>query len=630
MLEGLRAVQNTWIGKAVIAVGMGLIVVSFVIWGIGDIFRGIGTNQVAKVGNVEISTVAYRQAYQNELQNLQARLKRPITNEEAHAKGIDSQVLSRMISDAVLDDRVQTLGLALGDAQMAKAIIADPAFADPSGNFDRNRFNYLLRDQGYTEQSFVREQRHVYLRQELVQALVGGLVVPAAALDAVHRFGTETRSLDYVILPAAVVEPIPPPDETTLKTFYDAHKKGFDAPEYRKLVVLTLSPSLLAKPAEVSDADARKLYDQVKDARFNPPGRRLVQQIVFPNAQEAEAASAKIKAGTSFADLVKERKLDSKDVDLGSVTKEQIFDHAVADAAFSLPLGATSEPVKGSFGTVLVHVEAPAAQSFEDVKEQLKQEIATRRASDQINGLHDKIENARSSGQPLAEAAKAVGLEARTIDAVDAQGSGKDGKPIEGLADRDALVKAAFASDVGVDNDIVQGSDGSMTWFEVAAVDPAHSRPLDEVKPAVEAAWHKDEVAKRLTDKAADLVKSLESGKTIQEVAAANGNLPVKHSDDAKRGGAADLSSEAVAQVFDGPVGKVGSAPQGADARILFKVTGSTVPPLDPKAPQSAQLDDRYRAQLAEDILGTYLAHVGAAVGVKINQTAVRSAAGAT
>ena len=531
MLERLRAIQNTWIGKAILAVIMGLIVVSFAIWGIGDIFRGIGSNQVAQVGSIPISTAAYRQAYQTELQNLQQRARRPITNEEAHQFGLDSQVLSRMMSDAVLDDRAQSLGLAISDAQTAKAIRSDPAFAGPGGGFDRARFDAVLRDNGFNEQSFVREQRHVYLRQELAQAIAGGLTVPKASLDALHDYQTETRSLDMLELPASAVGAIPAPDDATLQGYFDAHAQSFNAPQYRKLVVLSLSPSGLAKPDEVSDADAQKLYDQVKDQRFGAPERRTVQQIVFPNEEEAAAASARIKAGAHFSDLLAERKLESKDVDLGTVTKDRLFDKAVADAAFALPQDGTSEPIKGDFGPVLVHVAAiePATvKPFDEVSSALKQEIATQRATTTMRDLHDKIEDARSSGKTLTEAAKTVGLETRTIDGVDASGLDKAGKPVEGLADRDAVLRAAFASDVGVDNDTVRGRDGSQTWFEVAAVEPAHPRTLAEVKTEVETAWRKEETAKRLADKAAELVKTLGGGQTLEQVAASSGQ-PADH-----------------------------------------------------------------------------------------------------
>lgn len=633
MLEGLRAVQNTWVGKAILTIIMGLIVVSFVVWGIGDIFRGIGSNEVARVGTVGISAVDYRQAYQTELQNLQQRARRSITNEEAHRFGLDGQVLSRMISDAVIDDRIQGLGLAISDTQMARAITGDPAFAGPGGTFDRARFAAVLREQGYSEQSFVREQRHVYLRQQVVQALVGDLAVPQAGIEALSRYQNETRAIDAVTLTPASIGPAPSPDEATVQGYFDAHKQDFDAPQYRKLIVLSLNPAGMAKPGEVADADARTLYEQVKDQRYGSPERRTLRQIVFPAEADAAAALAKIKAGASFADLAKERKLDAKDIDLGTVTKAEIFDKAVADAAFALPADATSEPVKGSFGAVLVHVdkiEPPALKPYAEVESALKQELALRTAQNAMRDLHDRIEDARTSGKSLGDAVKTVALETRTIEDVDAKGLDKAGKPVDGLADRDAVLRAAFSSDIGVDNDTVQSRDGSMTWFEVAAIDPARPKTLAEVRPEVEAAWTRQEIAKRLDDKAGELTKAVTGGQTMAQVAESLDLGPVKAIMDVRRGGGPGLPNAVVTRVFDVPVGGVGSAPSGSEDRLLFRVVSSTVPPLDTGSPQVTQIEDRYRTALSEDLLGAYLSKVGAEIGAKVNQEALRSASGAS
>jgi len=51
------------------------------------------------------------------------------------------------------------------------------------------------------------------------------------------------------------------------------------------------------------------------------------------------------------------------------------------------------------------------------------------------------------------------------IDSVDDAGHDKNGKNIDELAINLDLLKAAFASDVGVDNDTVATRDGGYVWF---------------------------------------------------------------------------------------------------------------------------------------------------------------------
>src|ERR1051325_10380287 len=79
MLRGIHKASSTWLGKAVMAAVMGVIAVSFAIWGIGDIFRGFGRSAVATIGGTEISIEEFRRFYNDRLQQLGRQVGRPIT-----------------------------------------------------------------------------------------------------------------------------------------------------------------------------------------------------------------------------------------------------------------------------------------------------------------------------------------------------------------------------------------------------------------------------------------------------------------------------------------------------------------------------------------------------------------------
>ena len=67
MLEGLRVASQNWIGRTIMGLVMGVIVISFAIWGIGDVFRGFSSQRLVKIGGGEVSVEAFRSSYQNEL-----------------------------------------------------------------------------------------------------------------------------------------------------------------------------------------------------------------------------------------------------------------------------------------------------------------------------------------------------------------------------------------------------------------------------------------------------------------------------------------------------------------------------------------------------------------------------------
>jgi peptidyl-prolyl cis-trans isomerase D len=629
MLEGMRAAHQSWIGRSLMAVLMGLIVVSFAIWGIGDIFRGFGAGRLARVGDVEISSEAYRTAYQNELQRLQRRARQAITNEQARAAGLDRQVLGRMVSEAALDQEARKLGLAMGDKDIARAIETDPSFRTPGGQFDRDRFNDAIREAGYTERSFVREQRNVYLRQEIIESLTAGVSAPAAFLEGVHRFQEESRTVETLLLPASGVGEIAAPAPDVLQKYFDDRKKNFHAPEYRKLAILAVTPATLAKADSVSDADARKLYEEVKAARYGSPETRHLQQIPFETPEAAADARAKIAAGTSFEDVAATRKLTPKDIDLGVLARSAVADPAVAAAAFALAEGEISQPIKGQFANSLVRVvkiNPGQFKPYEQFAADLKRELAARQTGPEVKRLHDLIEDKRAAGQTLAEAARAAGLEPRLIDAVDAAGRDKTGALIADIPDMAAVLKAAFASDIGADNDTVTTKDGGYVWFEVAGIEPSRDRALDEVKAQVEKAWRDEEIGRQLSARAAEIVKAAQAGGALADAAKTYGG-EVRVVSGVKRAGGGNLPMSVVAGVYNASVGGVGSA-AAPGGRVVFRVTGTQTPPADLSSAAMKSAATTARGAIAEDLLNTYLGKLQSDLGVSVNETALRQASG--
>src|SRR3954469_4412753 len=333
MLRGIRKASSNWLGKAIMSVVMGVLILSFAVWGIADIFKGFGQSTLAKIGKTEISTDQFRQIYTDKLQQLGRQFGRPLTMEQARAFGLDRQVLQQTIAEAALDEEARRMGLGQSEAETLRIIYADPNFKGLNGAFDPARFQATIRQFGFTEQRYLAEQRRVGLRRQIAGTISAGLEPPKVLIDALTRFQNEQRSIEYVKLDAAQAGTIDPPSPETLAAYFDDHKTQFRAPEYRKLSFVAINPEEIGKWTDVSDEDARKIFEQ-RRGQLGTPERREVSQIVFPNADEATAARGRISSGTSFEDLAKERGLNPADVDLGLVAKSGIIDPAVAEAAF--------------------------------------------------------------------------------------------------------------------------------------------------------------------------------------------------------------------------------------------------------------------------------------------------------
>ena len=611
MLRGLRKASSNWLGKAVMAAV------------VGDIFRGFGRSTVAKIGRTEVTVEQFRNLYNDRLQQYVRQLGRPISPGQARTMGLDRLVIGQIVSEMVLDERARALGLNLSAEEVAKHIMADPAFQGPSGQFDRLRFDQLIRNAGYTETRFVSEQRRQLLRRELAGTIASGMTAPKALVDAANRYQSEQRAIEYVLLTRAQAGEIPPPPPEVLAKYFEERKILFRAPEYRKLVVVSLIPSEQGRWIEISDADLKRAYEE-RRARYATPERRHILQIDFPNAETASAAAERIAKGASFTEVAKELGKSEKDIDLGTVAKSAVIDRAAADAAFALKEGEVSAPVQGRFGTVLVQVlkiEPEQVRPLEQVAGEIKQELATARAKTEIFDIYNKIEDARAEGKSLAEAAANLKLEARTFE-VDRSGRDPTGQPANS-PDAQRLLQMAFSTDVGVERDPLQFQDGYI-WFDVAGITPSRDRSLDDVKDQVETRWREQEIATRLNAKATAILDKVKAGVPLAEAAAAD-HLKIETLAGLKRGQASGpLAPAAVDVVFRTAKEAVGKAEAGEPGeQVVFRVTDIVVPNIDLASEDAKRIVEALNRGLSEDVLGEYIAKLESEIGVTINQSAL-------
>jgi peptidyl-prolyl cis-trans isomerase D len=632
MLRGIRNASSNWLGKSIMSVVMGVLIVSFAVWGIADIFKGFGQSTLATVGDTEISTEQFRQTYTDRLQQISRQFGRPLTSEQARQFGLDRQVLQQTIAEAALDENARRMGLGISNADLAKTIENDQNFAGINGKFDPQRFAEALRSAGFTEQRYVAEQRKVSLRRQIANTITAGVTPSKTQLEALERYQNEERTIEYVKLGAAQAGTIPEPTAEELSAFFDEHKAQFRAPEYRKVAVLSVTPEDLAKTLTVSDEDAKKMFEQRRDD-FARPERREVLQIAFPTMEEAKAAREKIAAGTSFEDIAKERKLTPSDIDLGLLTRAAVSDPAIAEAAFTMPINEVSQPIKGTLVNALVKVtkiEPGTTPSYESVASTIKSQLAKDRARDQMTDLRNKIEDERAGGANIAEAAKKLGLDAVTIEAVDRAGRGPDGEPVKGLPQGVDIVSAAFGSDVGVENDSLHRRDGGEVWFDVLGVTPSRERTLDEVKDKVVKAWKDDKIAAHLRSLAVNMTDALTKGATFADEATKAG-LTVDKTSPFKRTASVNGLPDQVVQAAFATAKDAAGQTQGATGSewIVFRVVDVSTPKVDLASDASKQLKEALTRAMGDEQIAAYIQHLENEIGVSINQSAFAVATGA-
>jgi peptidyl-prolyl cis-trans isomerase D len=625
MLDSLRSASRSWISKLL----LGVLVLSFGVWGIADVFRGGMTGNAAlTAGGSEVSATDYRFAYEQQVMRLSQQFRQRLTREQAKSIGVENQVLAQLAAGVVLDEGARNMQLGLSKDGIARLTAEDPAFQDASGNFNRAQFDAVLRQSGIRAQDYLENRAKVARRQQMVEAATDGIKMPDAMLKALALYQGESRSVDYITIPVEKSDAIPAPSDDALKAYFDAHKDEYKAPEYRKVTYVKLEPADIADPAAVTQEEINEYYEKNK-ARYGTIEQRTIEQISFADEAAANAAQEKIAAGTSFLDIGKEQGKTEDDLKLGTFEKSAIPDQTIADAAFALAENGVSPVVKGGFGPVILRVTKidPAhVKPLSEVEAEIRTTLANNIAASSISGIHDSYEQQRSDGASMADVAKGLSLKTVTVDAVDTEGNDPSGKPVE-LPNGQALLAAAFQADQGFDNDALTMGNVGYLWYQIDGVTPARDRTLDEVKDKVVAAWKGEEAVKRLNQRLEDLKKRLDGGATLDAIASELGLEKQTKRGVTRSTNDADIGSAAAAQIFRGPNGFTGTAAAPSDdAQILFKVTEVTEPASAGPDTIPEQQRNYLSTALSDDVLEQMVGELQKQYPVKINQTVINNA----
>ncbi len=623
MMDLLRRGAQTWVAKIFFV----LLVGSFGVWGISSSLLTSAPTAVVTVGDQSIGVREFRLAYERQLALVSQQLGTRLTTEQARAFGIDRQVYAQLAAGAALDELAADMRLGLSEARLAQTIAEEPAFRAPNGQFDRNTFSNVLANAGLTEADYIESQSKVAVRSQIVDAVANGFEAPAVLKDALSEYQNQIRDVDYILLSSGNIDPVSPPSESQLQTWFDANKGNYRAPEYRAFTYLKLEPEDIIDTAAVAEQDVVADYERNK-SRYTTPASRTIDQLRFDNRAAADAAAERLASGSiTFDELVAEEGKSATDVRLGNFMKSTFPDAQIVDGAFAIDAeGGTSPALDGSFGAVILRaseIKAENTKTYDEVKDEIRHELALTLATDEILNVHDAYEDARAGGATLEEAAKQLRLTPETVAASDAQGLDMDGNKVANLPDEDNLLAKVFDTEIGVEAlPINIGRDGYL-WFEVNDVTPDRDRTLDEVRDQVMEDWMAEATANALETKAQALLDDIKGGKSFEEVASEAG-LTVNTKSSLMRSGSEDavFGRQAIAAAFGGGDGYAANAPSADDTAQLVMVVTSigTNMAADPLSADAGQAE-RLANSAGDDILDQVVSELQSTFGVQINTT---------
>jgi len=628
MLDGLRKSSKSWVAKALLL----LLLASFAVWGVsGSMLSGGTSNAVLTAGETKVSMVDYRLAYDRQMVILSRQLGERLTRDQARQFGIEQAVLGQMVAGAVLDEQSRVMNLGLSKDRLATLVADDPTFQGVNGQFSRDTFRQVLRQIGMSEDDYIRNRQDVAIRQQIVEAVSDGIDVPQVMLEAFAKHTGEKRDVQYFIVGEGAIEPVSAPADDVLQAYFEANKAAYRAPEYREINFVRLTPDAILDEASVPEDEVRADYEARLD-RYSTPETRGIEQLVFSDQAAADAAHERILAGQSFEDAVADAGKTMSDVQIGTMSKADLPDSAIADAAFSISkAGDVSGVIDGTFGPVIIRVteiNPESVKPFEEVSADIRRELAMVTANDTLLDIHDAYEDARAAGNTMQEAATAQKLTMQTIEAVDADGNATSGDAVTSVPEQRELIAAAFEAEEGVENSPLNAADSGFLWYEVAGITPERDRTFDEVRERVTADWIAEETDKRIAEKAKTLADRMGNGETLTQVAEAEG-FTVETKYGLQRGGNdGDFGAGGITEIFDGgPEHKGTVASPSGNGYIVYAVSAVTQP-VGGVETLGANVRDTIKQSISDDLLDQLVAKLQTIYPVRVNQSAVERALG--
>ncbi|MBM3561259.1 MAG: hypothetical protein FJX53_15575, partial [Alphaproteobacteria bacterium] len=491
MLINMRKTAGSWVVKGLLL----LLVVSFAVWGVGDILRTPVSTAVAVIGEREISQVAFNDAYRRAFQRLQRQLGDALADDDAQRLGLAEATLEQMVTEAALDQAAARYGLVVSAALVAQDIRRTAAFRNARGEFDVAIYDRVLRDSGVGVEYFEALRRAEIVRELLAGALARGVAAPAALADAIYGYRAEQRGADYVVVSAMGIAEPPAPDEAALAAFHREHGERFMAPEYRALTFLSAAPEDVVAEVEIDDLELRDEYEARKE-EFHRPARRDLEQLLYPDRATADQAMARLTAGEALATVAATLPGFAPGATaLGWLIGEELPE-TLQGPVFAAPAPGVVGPVESPFGWHVVRIvaaEPEAQEPYEAVRERLKGDLALDRARDQVTEIGNQIEDLRAGGATIEEVANRLGLTLVTVAAVDAAGLDRDGQAVDALPADPEFRRLTFATAAGEETDLTEDDAGGYFVLRVDTVVAAAVRPIETVREAVAAAWREAE-----------------------------------------------------------------------------------------------------------------------------------------
>ncbi|TDI62109.1 MAG: hypothetical protein E2O92_01715, partial [Alphaproteobacteria bacterium] len=480
MLRAIRDGSQSILVRALLI----LIIAGFALWGVQG-----GTSApppIAQVGDETVPQSMFMRQFQNEVNARQRESDGEYTFEQAYEDKVDQQILQRLMFSKAFDNVTNDMGLRASDAQVLAMLRDIPQFVDVMGEFDRVAYEQEVDRLGITKTTFEDRRRKDLERIDLLTALVGAAPAPDTLVDMIYSQNLEERSVEYFTIANTSITADASTDED-VQAEYDLNPGNYTSEELRKLTYVTIQISDFINTIEVDEARIAEMYEDRLDT-YVVAEKRELQHLIVPEEDAAIALQARLTDGLGFIEAASETGQLAAEVSLDDVTEEDIayLGADAAAAAFAGVDGSITAPVESDLGGWVIfkvaRITTGSTISLDDVREQLRTDVAIEEAQFKILDLADQARDMLSEDESIEQVAEELGLKAKIVTSLNRSGNDQYGNGVRGLPSSRNFFDASFTKQPGEFDEVEETEGGGYFIVRVDAITPPALKDFDVVK----------------------------------------------------------------------------------------------------------------------------------------------------
>lgn len=494
---------------------IGILILSFAVWGIQDIFGNYKNSVAIEIDGNEVSLDELVNEYNYQLSTISSQLNKQISFNESMSLGIDKIAIENLIRKMILQIELNKYGINIPEEFVAQKIVNDDAFKS-DGVFNKAKYRQLLSFSGYSEESFLISELNANKQNQLYSLIANKNYIPNTLLNIVNDYNSTEKVINYIEIPRKNII-VKTPSERELLEFYDKFKNGYRKSETRDFEALILNADSLKNNISLSQKEIQDYYSDNIDS-FKVEETRDVYQFFFDDLITAEEFLLKSK-DVSFEVLLDLYNLSVIDNYLGNIQKGDILDSDLAEITFKIDAKTFSKPIDGLLGLSIVYIDQIYEGSTPPLNElvsTIEEEVKLESALNLLDDVFFSIEDDFLSGMNIQEVADKNKIDLTNFSKIDINGKDFNNNDIS-ITQNDQLLKKLFNSNIGDFLEVVETED-SYIWIKLNAINEPYIKSFKDVRDLVTSDMIKQRLDKKEQEIIAEIEEALVNDNLSQEI----------------------------------------------------------------------------------------------------------------